>query len=60
MRMPPYNTGLELCSLHIKTAMIDVWDNEILADYINEHIDSILERIAKVKFRKGATRTVNS
>ncbi len=34
--------------------MVDVWENEITVDDFNKYIDSILERLEKVRFRKGA------
>jgi len=38
----------------LEEALIDIWNHEITVDQINKLIDSIPERIAKVRLRRGA------
>ena len=39
----------------LKEALIDIWDNEISAEeHFNKYIDSMPERLEKVRLRKGA------
>jgi WD40 repeat protein len=38
----------------LKKAILDIWENEISIDLINRYIDSIPERLEKVRLRKGA------
>lgn len=37
----------------LKAAMLDIWENEISIDLINRFIDTMPQRIAKVRLRKG-------
>jgi hypothetical protein len=37
----------------LKAAILDIWENEISIELINRFIDTIPERIAKVRLRKG-------
>ena len=38
----------------LKEALIDIWNNEITVEDFNKYIDSLPERLEKVRFRKGA------
>jgi hypothetical protein len=38
----------------LQKAVIDVWENEITVENFNKYVDSLPERLAKVRFRKGA------
>ena len=38
----------------LKEAVLDIWDNEIKVEDFNKYIDSLPERLEKVRFRKGA------
>ncbi|KUJ16859.1 uncharacterized protein LY89DRAFT_558927, partial [Mollisia scopiformis] len=49
-RRPHGNWTLE----ELKDAVTDIWDNEISAEeHFNKYIDSMPERLEKVRFRKG-------
>jgi hypothetical protein len=37
----------------LKEAMLDIWENEISISLINRFVDSIPERLEKVRMRKG-------
>lgn len=37
----------------LKLAMLDIWENEISIELINGFVDSIPERLEKVRLRKG-------
>jgi len=39
--------------LDLKQAMVDIWEKEISINLINSYIDTMPERIAKVRVRKG-------
>jgi hypothetical protein len=49
-RKPHGGWGLQ----ELKEAVVDVWENEITVDDFNKYIDSIPERLEKVRFRKSA------
>jgi hypothetical protein len=38
----------------LQEAVLDIWDNEIIVEDFNKYIDSLPERLEKVRFRKGA------
>ena len=38
----------------LQKAVIDIWENEIIVEDFNKYIDSLPERLEKVRFRKGA------
>jgi hypothetical protein len=38
----------------LKMAMLDIWENEIPIDLINRYIDSIPQRLEKIRLRNGA------
>ncbi len=38
----------------LQEAVIDIWDNEITVEEFNKYIDSLPERLEKVRVRKGA------
>ena len=38
----------------LQEAVLDIWDNEIKVEDFNKYIDSLPERLEKVRFRKGA------
>jgi hypothetical protein len=38
----------------LQEAVLDIWDHEITVEDFNKYIDSLPERLEKVRFRKGA------
>jgi hypothetical protein len=38
----------------LQEAVLDIWENEVTVEAFNKYIDSLPERLAKVRFRKGA------
>jgi hypothetical protein len=38
----------------LKEAVVDIWEHEITVEHFNKYIDSLPERLAKVRMRKGA------
>ena len=38
----------------LKEAVLDIWENEITVEDFNKYIDSLPERLKKVRFQKGA------
>lgn len=40
--------------IQLKEALVDIWENEIKVEDINKFIDSLPERISKVRLRRGA------
>ena len=38
----------------LQEAVLDIWKNEIIVESFNKYIDSLPERLEKVRFRKGA------
>jgi transposase len=38
----------------LQEAVLNIWDNEIIIEDFNKYIDSLLKRLEKVRFRKGA------
>jgi hypothetical protein len=38
----------------LQEAVLDIWENEVTVEDFNKYIDSLPERLAKVRFRKGA------
>jgi hypothetical protein len=39
---------------NFRKAVLDIWENEVTVEAFNNYIDSLPERLAKVRFRKGA------